>query len=103
MPAAFAGIPRSASTPDMDPADHEAAGMPSPPDERSVYRQLLSGAVQYSISSVLARSVTFLAVPIYLHFLTSRQFAIQAIALLNEQILLIIAGYAITNALGKHY
>ena len=66
-------------------------------------KRLLSGAIQYSIAGILARGLTLVSVPLYLTYLTADEFGIQSIAVLNELILMILAGYAIVNAMGRFY
>lgn len=68
-----------------------------------IYRQILSGVLQYSAGGIAVRALSIISVPLYLHFLTPADFGIQTIALLNESLLAMVAGYAVTNALGKHY
>src|SRR6266581_8636748 len=66
-------------------------------------RQLVTAATQYAVGGILARALTVVSIPLYLRFLNTEEFGLQAIALLNENILAIISGYAITNAVGKYY
>src|SRR4051794_10327909 len=66
-------------------------------------RELVRTAAGFSVGVVVARLVAFAAVPIYLRFLAPAEFAIQAIALVTEQVLVIIAGYAVTNAMGRYF
>lgn len=50
-----------------------------------------------------ARAVTLVSIPVYLRFLSAHDFGIQTIALVNEQVLVILSGTAITNAVAKYY
>lgn len=65
--------------------------------------ELATGTAKYAIGGVIARAVTLVSIPVYLHFLSAHDFGIQTIALLNEQVLVILSGTAITNAVGKYY
>lgn len=65
--------------------------------------QLLSGTVRYFVIGAVARGVQFLTVPVLLRLLSPSAFGVQAVALLNEQLFMIVAGYAFTNAVHKHY
>jgi O-antigen/teichoic acid export membrane protein len=66
-------------------------------------RNFVAGSVTFAIGGVLARAVTLAVVPIYLRHLGPDEYALQALALLNEQVFVIASGYAMTNALGRFY
>lgn len=71
--------------------------------QNNPFSRLLTGAVQYSVAGILARAIAIFTLPLFLRLLTPEEYGIYAIALLTEQVLVIISGYAITNAVGKYY
>jgi O-antigen/teichoic acid export membrane protein len=66
-------------------------------------RDFVASGVTFAVGGVLARAATVAVVPIYLRHLGPDEYALQALALVNEQVLIIVSGYAITNALGRFY
>jgi O-antigen/teichoic acid export membrane protein len=67
------------------------------------FLKLVSNTLKYSASGIVIRLLSVISIPLYLKFLPSSSLGIYSITLLNENILTIISGYAITNALGKFY
>lgn len=70
---------------------------------RGIFAEFAGGAVKYFFIGTVARGASLAVVPVLLRYLTAKEYGLQAIALLNEQILMIVAGYAFTNSLGKYY
>jgi len=66
-------------------------------------RQLAKGMAAFALIGAGSRLIGLLAVPVYLRLLSPGEFGLQAIVLLNEQVLMIIAGYAVTNAIARFY
>jgi len=66
-------------------------------------RQLGRGGVQHVLIAGGSRLIAFAGVAVLIRRLGTREFGVYAIALLNEQVLFIIVGYAIVNAMGKFY
>jgi O-antigen/teichoic acid export membrane protein len=73
------------------------------PSARGSLGQLVSGTARYFVIGAASRAVQLASIPILLRMLTPGEFGVQAVALLNEQLLMIVAGYAFTNAITKHY
>jgi O-antigen/teichoic acid export membrane protein len=65
--------------------------------------QLAGSTVRYFVIGAIGRGIQLLTVPILLRLLTAAEYGVQAVALLNEQLLMIIGGYVFANALSKHY
>ncbi len=59
-------------------------------------------AAQHLFVAVASRGLAFLGVTAYLRILSAEDYAVYAIALVNEQVLFILTGYALANALGKY-
>jgi O-antigen/teichoic acid export membrane protein len=77
--------------------------MSSEPGSRIRLRDFVTDGARYAIGGMLGRGIAILAVPIYIRHLTPGEYALQALALLNEQVLVIVAAYAATNAVGRFY
>ncbi len=53
-----------------------------------------------AVASV-SRALALAGIAVYLRVLTEQEYAVYALALLNEQVLFILAGYALANAMGQ--
>jgi O-antigen/teichoic acid export membrane protein len=63
----------------------------------------MAGIARYAIGGLLARAVAVAVVPVYVRHLTVEEYGLHALALINEQVLVIVSAYAIVNAVGRFY
>jgi O-antigen/teichoic acid export membrane protein len=66
-------------------------------------RRFVGGSAIYAMGGALGRAATLVVVPVYLRHLTADAYGLQSLALITEQVVVIIAAYAITNAVGRFY
>lgn len=64
---------------------------------------LAKGMAKYAVGGTAARGLALISLPVYMRFLTPHDFGVQALALLNENILILLAGFVVTNAVSKYY
>lgn len=56
---------------------------------------------QHLLVAAASRGLALLGVAVYLRLLSAEDYGVYALALVNEQVLFILTGYALTNALGR--
>lgn len=74
-----------------------------PVDISGLIQEMWRGGAMHFVIHVAARLAGLGAMAVYVRSLSSDQVGLQAIALLNEQVLITCAGSAVTSAFVKHY